>query len=682
MTSNYGTAAPSRKKRRLYGAQDLTQSSPQPLLQSALIPPTAEKGATPRFTIVQATTILTPEANPDPATTSTRKDDTDSGDEDVGFLGSTAFNAVFTENQEHIASFSRAVEDEACGRNVQLHEQITASRKIAQPRGTRDALFVLEVLKDFPHLEKIIRRWHRADMWCCLVGPWVKDCQNSVGRHLFEKYHLSISDAARAQAAADMLHANTQTPMKMPKDVRYRDFVGYYTGGNIRWEAVGVFLLACGFSLNVLSCDEEELDFIGHLEIDKQRLMHRLLEASDTCVSFCDQALHNTDLSFWLMIENATYASQVLGDAHYTVWRKFGDLSTVIFARGLHAVRENPSDSFWLKEMRRRGVAYAYSLDKTISTFVGRPPRISKRYCSVQVPLDLEHDELALEGDELAEACAKLDSAGWNTRPRSSRDRVCSYHRLWIRAALLREDVLELCLGPPQENLREKTKNLITQCKELYESTPVLLKHSPEMLLPYSSERTFQIVREYLDSTYNEFMLERMLVRRLEENPTKLVVLSHQILAAVIEATSMRGALPTGACLSWIIVLHGVPAAAVLALELLQLNVQAVSHARIKQDLCVFISYLNTVHVPGEGNYILAEQCRKTLQHIMDKVLATEPPRSEQPVQQRVEALASGHHTTGITEDLGVYDFSWLDAAHFDHDFWDSLNSMEQASMN
>ena len=649
------------------------------------------------------TNVVTPEISSNPATTNT----TDDG-EDVGFLGSTAFNAVFTENHEHISHFSATSDGENRPRGIQLHEQIMAARKIALQRCTGDALFVLEVLRDFPHLVKIVSQWRSMD-WCCsLIGQWVKECQASVQQDLFEKYHLSVNDPAHAQAAVDMLHANTRMPLKMPEDVRYRDFISYYAGSRLRWEVVGVFLTACGLGLQMMFAGSDALEFFGRSEVDKQRLMHRLLDASDICLSFCDQANHHTDLSFWLTIENTTYSSQVLGDAHYTVWRKLGDLSTAIFARGLHGLRETPTQSFWLKEMRRRGVAYAYGLDKTLSTFVGRPPRISKRYCNVSVPLDLEYDELALESDELAQACAHLDSAGWNMQPRSSRDRVTSYHRIWIRAALLREDVLELCLGPPQHDLREKAQFLITESKQLYESMPTPLKHSPEIILKYGSEPAFEIVQEYLDSRYNEFMLERTLVRRLEKNPTRLVILSHQILAAVIEARNMRGVLPTGACLSWIVVLQGLPAAAVLALELLQLNVRAVSHARIKQDLCVFISCLGAVHVPGEGNYIVADQGRKTLQHIMDKVFATEIPRMEpghqggirqQGHQQQQHQQGAGEGmvggvgqqlqqqgpamtTTGLADDLGVYDFSWLDAGHFDQGFWDSLNSMELGGGN
>ena len=85
---------------------------------------------------------------------------------------------------------------------------------------------------------------------------------------------------------------------------------------------------------------------------------------------------------------------------------------------------------------------------------------------------------------------------------------------------------------------------------------------------------------------------------------------------------------------------------------------------------------------PREGNYILADQDRKTLQHIMDKAPATEPPRSERQGQQRAEGLAGGQHTASLIDDLGVYEFSWLDPTHFNHDFLDSLNSMELATMN
>lgn len=172
-----------------------------------------------------------------------------------------------------------------------------------------------------------------------------------------------------------------------------------------------------------------------------------------------------------------------------------------------------------------------------------------------------------------------------------------------------------------------------------------------------------------------------MLVRRLHDDPTELMLLAHEILEAVVEMRNIRSVLQSSACMPWNVVLYGLPSSGVLALELLQLNVGAVSHARIKQNLCVFISYLKWAHVPGDGNYTLAERGRRTLQHILDKVLATESP--EPQVQPALGvADSSTLDPVGVMDDLGVFDFSWLDAGHFDQDFWDSLNSMEGGTVS
>ena len=164
-----------------------------------------------------------------------------------------------------------------------------------------------------------------------------------------------------------------------------------------------------------------------------------------------------------------------------------------------------------------------------------------------------------------------------------------------------------------------------------------------------------------------------MLVRRLHDDPTELILLAHEILIAVLEVRNIRGVIQSGAGMRWIVVLYGLPAAGVLALELLQLNVRVVSHARIKQNLCVFVSYLKWFHAPGDGNYTLADRGRKTLQHILDKVLATERPPQVQP-ETMATTNSSGVDLLDSMDDLGVLDFSWLDAGHFDQEFWDSLN--------
>ena len=184
--------------------------------------------------------------------------------------------------------------------------------------------------------------------------------------------------------------------------------------------------------------------------------MYRLLEVSNACVSFCEDAGQLSDAGVWLTLENCIYASQVLGDAHYLVWRKVGDLSTAIFAQGLHQEGKDTSNlPFWLIEMRRRALGEAYSIDKLLCTFVGRPPRISQRYCTIVPPMDVEYSELLLNDSNLENTISNIDENGWR---KSEKVRKSVYQRCIVLSSMLREEILELSLGPFQENMMEKSR--------------------------------------------------------------------------------------------------------------------------------------------------------------------------------------------------------------------------------
>lgn len=87
-----------------------------------------------------------------------------------------------------------------------------------------------------------------------------------------------------------------------------------------------------------------------------------------------------------------------------------------------------------------------------MATFVGRPPRISRRYCSIQVPLDIEVSDLALNEDDLQAKVSQLDANGWfhdGTMRRSA------YMRTFLITSRIREDILEISLGPDSEHTFE-----------------------------------------------------------------------------------------------------------------------------------------------------------------------------------------------------------------------------------
>jgi hypothetical protein len=76
------------------------------------------------------------------------------------------------------------------------------------------------------------------------------------------------------------------------------------------------------------------------------------------------------------------------------------------------------------------------------------------------------------------------------------------------------------------------------------------------------------------------------------------------------------------------------------------------------------------VHSPGDGNYALMEQARKSLERILEKTLSFEA----QPVLSRVQLLSPTSTSALVEEhDNGLYDFSWIDTAQFDADFWTNL---------
>ena len=423
---------------------------------------------------------------------------------------------------------------------------------MARPRRLKEAIAVLDLLADFEPLANIVTTWERYEAATSIIGPFVKPITADVRRDVYEKQVWKSGQSLIETAEA--LFRNTDRRVRVTKSDRMSDYYKYYTGSNLRWEAFCVFFTACGLCCNSLRYDEALYAFVGHTEDDRQDLMYRLMQASNACISFCEDAGQLSDLAVWALLENGIYNSQVLGDAHYLTWRKIGDVSTAIFAQGLH--QESKKDTaklpFWMVEMRRRALGSAYAIDKLLCTFVGRPPRISQRYCLIRDPLDLEYTELALEPDELEVALNSINEQGWNTNSLKE-TRKSVYNRCFVLVGKLREEVLELSLGPPQADMLEKARDIITRNQELMESLPEYVRFRPGTWERKAVVRFFA-AQEYLDILYNEFMIRRMMIRQFRHDPDDLLKVARQILEGVLEASTKRYT-TNDACVPWMAIL-------------------------------------------------------------------------------------------------------------------------------
>lgn len=418
---------------------------------------------------------------------------------DFGFLGPTAFNADFDDIQER-APGTRVEPDSASGR--ELHEKILASRR---SRRKLDTGFVLDLLKEAPWLNEILDHSTTDRLMWSITRPWAQMAQQSIKDDLLAKFNLD--DGIERGALINLLRANAATPVKLPSDLRLRDFSSHYTGKKLCWEIIGVYLTACGLSLLGQNHHVGGQILIRNVSHDKQHLVFRIFEASDIVVSLCNESVTSgSDLGFWLLIDNCIHATQVLGDAHFAVWSKLGDIATAVFARGLHEDSDKIIEPFWLMEVRRRALSQAYAMDKMLSTFVGRPPRISKRYCNIHIPLDLELVDLTLDDQALKERCLALDPAGWRLRNSSHTDKLSASVRMFTLGALLREETLELCLSPSRSDIRGKANDLIRRSQQLYTSFPVWLRYNREAQGVRPPETTFMAIEKYLDNVYNEFV--------------------------------------------------------------------------------------------------------------------------------------------------------------------------------
>ena len=121
-----------------------------------------------------------------------------------------------------------------------------------------------------------------------------------------------------------------------------------------------------------------------------------------------------------------------------------GDSISALYAEGIHCEDEY-DEPFFMRESRRRIYSAVYRSDKTLATFFGRPPMMSRRYSNRQVPLDLDDKVLATsDSDVLNDTLSRLDSEGWNT---DGKIWASSWIRLRRRPAMPKERILEQSLA-------------------------------------------------------------------------------------------------------------------------------------------------------------------------------------------------------------------------------------------
>jgi hypothetical protein len=94
-------------------------------------------------------------------------------------------------------------------------------------------------------------------------------------------------------------------------------------------------------------------------------------------------------------------------------------------------------------------------MDKSISTFLGRPPLINRQYCLLDPPIDLSDEHVNLHGQSPQNVQISVNPDGWNS---DGKRNSVSLIRIRFLLASVREETMELCLGVDRDDLQQRSQ--------------------------------------------------------------------------------------------------------------------------------------------------------------------------------------------------------------------------------
>ncbi|CAI7588873.1 unnamed protein product [Penicillium viridicatum] len=559
-----------------------------------------------------------------------------------GFLGQTSYFDAFTDTRTGLLVGNPYVTG---------HDNFPVDQKRIN-LGAR----VLALLENLPFYREVVTA--RFKIWTGWSLGWpVTNMVFTLAEKMWNSLETEGMDTnQRAYFLSKRLFETHNRPLEVHPSMTWEDFQSAAAG---RWELIGLLFTLTGLATDWVP--HSDRIFMRPNTMDAKSLAITATAVGDICLQFCDSTGIVNDIVAWLLLHHVTLLAIVYGESDFRPWRKLGELSTTVFALGIHQDSSGKAP-FFLSEMRKRTMVAAYSMDKVLATFLGRPPLISWRYCDIQMPLDLSIEEIFADPVVRDAAIARLDGKdGWNLESSLVKG---TWPRIALTTSVLREKVLELSLSWQLENLSQRVEELSRESRQLRQELPEYLRWRPDIDVAAVSRVEYDILCDvHIEFLYNEFLLYRTLGKNTQTQPEAIIDIAREILKALVIMISekIRSGHPIKYT-AFSVCLPGLPSAGVLCAELLRRSRSAVvssslefPRSEIIQNLTIFAAHLDTIVKPHDDNYGVAQQGQKAIRHVLDQVLS-------------VDGLSSVVEDTGTSDKL-IDDSSLLDGVNFDdHD--------------
>ncbi|KAJ5702426.1 hypothetical protein N7488_009974 [Penicillium malachiteum] len=514
----------------------------------------------------------------------------------------------------------------------------------------------------------------------CFHGPFLEAAWH--GAYNSMKHLLKNRSITNMESISAAVFARTSSPPFLPP--LPSEFRSTMFAQSLRWEMIGMLCAQIGV---FLGGEKDKLFGIAAHQTwrsDRQTLMQRAFRACIQCESFCNYLGAVNDFTLWFLLLTLLFATWCFGDDSYHVLRLQGNMTSVFLALGFHrGVQSDPSMPFYLAEIRKRSIAWAHDHDKALANFMSRPVRLSRHFCVFDIPLDLPDTVVMGPIEEFIKARESLDENGWN------KDRVMlpvSRQRAQLMINMIREEALELKIGPTVPDLEVKAARVLQKVKSAWDSIPSHLKFINSKSQHSKFEHaTYALKLEFL---YTEFLLHTLLAPFNGLNCENLMKTAHEIVNLALLPTRRRDLLRSHrADMEWVLVFYAMPCASVLILELMRQSQHPeekclINRSGIIQDISVLISCCDSLTESGQSNYQICKQAQNIFSRGLDSILNYSEPAQQNSYSQttnyaqglngqeipRQESYLGADVANGVVQDAEW--MSWLNSVGLQRDPW------------
>ncbi|KAF9765281.1 hypothetical protein IL306_002455 [Fusarium sp. DS 682] len=355
-----------------------------------------------------------------------------------GYLGFASYNSAFQGARESLSVSETGSElastevsspgnDDVCLRSLPLPTQ-------------QMCLVVLQYLPGRPEAHMVFHDESGPEN----TTTWSHTAVSRIITSLRQLFQSCENSESFDEQIADVLCRNTSKPINDTFD-KFDDWIEQFSGPNIRWESIGLLWAHLeGLSDAISTLNYRQLQWVEGKR--SSVLSHDHLHY---CIEIARHFTAGNNLLLDLCRRQAALGTIVYGDASPIFWNSHSLCISMLLFMGLHASGETsrpqgqPEKASFCVEHKRLLYCYIFKNDKSEVTLTGRPPLLSRRYCSTLPPLDLP-DSCMMSEDTMAEELKNLDDRGWNTKGNISSS---TYIRARYFMSYVLDEVIEVALG-------------------------------------------------------------------------------------------------------------------------------------------------------------------------------------------------------------------------------------------